>query len=78
MRFGAGLVGTVTAIKSGIVVDEYGRKHTITAGRTRWDRGSPELRDPMIAAHFGITADGFPRSRAVVSEISDKPSWYLR
>jgi hypothetical protein len=35
MRLGAGLVDTVTAIKSGIVVDEQGRRHTINAGTTR-------------------------------------------
>lgn len=77
MRFGVGPLKPVTATTSGVVVDEHGRKHTIIAGRTRWDRGSPELRDPLIAAHFGlsIASDGFPRSRAVSS---DKPSWYLK
>jgi hypothetical protein len=84
MRFGAGLVGTVTAIKSGIVIDEHGRKHTINAGTTRWDRASPELNDPVIAAYFGlsIASDGFPRSRAVLPAprplSSDRPSWYLK
>jgi hypothetical protein len=84
MRFRAGLVDTVTAIKSGIVVDEQGRKHTINAGTTRWSRASPELREPEIAAYFGLSvaSDGFPRSRAVVPVprplSSDRPSWYLR
>jgi hypothetical protein len=78
MRFGAGLVGTVTAVKSGIVVDEHGHKHTINAGMTRWDRASPELNDPVIAAYFGLSvaSEGFPRSRAVAPE--PRPSWYLR
>jgi hypothetical protein len=69
MRIAAGLVKGVAAIKSGLVVDEHGRKHEINAGTTCWSRASPELRDPVIASYFGLSvaSDGFPRSRAVVS-----------
>jgi hypothetical protein len=77
MRIAAGLVDAVTAIKSGIVVDEHGRKHTINAGTTRWSRVSPELRDPVIAAYFGLSvaSDGFPRSTDPDWLIP--PSWRL-
>jgi hypothetical protein len=58
------------AVKSGIVVDEHGRKHEINAGKTGWERSSSELRNPLIAAHFGL-------SRADAPTPGSRPSWYL-
>lgn len=67
----------VTAIRDGIVVDEVGVEHHVKAGRTRWDRSSPELLRRDIASLFGLSvaSDGFPRSRAAVPV--PRPRWYL-
>ena len=49
----------VTAIRDGVVIDDYGVKKEVVAGQTRWHRyWSSELRRPEVAALFGITRDG--------------------
>jgi hypothetical protein len=78
MRIATGLVDPIIATRSGTVVDEHGRRHEISAGTTRWDRSSPELRDPLIAAHFGLSrAAPAPFPNWGITAAGSRPSWYL-
>ena len=52
---------TVTAVRSGTVLVD-GRPETIVAGQTIWSRSCPELRDPKVAALFGLADVGRARS----------------
>jgi Prokaryotic homologs of the JAB domain len=73
----------VTAVKAGRVLVD-GEWHAILPGKTKWNGNVPELRDPAVAALFGLSngrSHGQARrSRGVDVRTSRKarPAWSLR